>query len=96
MHRNSRRPTRKCGKCELNFKTHCGLFNDPRDQWTRHRKCPGYMSETHYQQYLATQEKTDKELASKPSALARRKDAKLRHTEPHYDGMHLNKPRTRR
>jgi len=96
MYRNSRRPTRKCGKCKLNFKTHCGLFDNPHDAWNQHRKCPGYLSETHYQQYLELEEKTSRELESKSSAFARRHDAKLRKTEPHYDGKHLNKPKAPR
>jgi len=95
MYRNGRRPIRKCGKCKLNLKTHCGLFDDPHDMWNRHRKCPGYMSEEHYQEYLRIQERTEQERQSKQSLFIRREGAKLRHTEPHYDGRRPTKPRAK-
>lgn len=64
--------------------------------WNSHRKCPGYMSEEHYEQYLRQQDKEAERLRSKPSAVTRREEAKLRHTEPHYDGRHANKPKPSR
>lgn len=89
MQRNSQRPVRKCGKCKLNFKTQCGLFENPHAMWDEHRKCPGYLSETHYQQYLELEQKRQEELLSNPAAVQRRQEAKLRHTEPHHDGKRL-------
>lgn len=89
MQRHSQRPVRKCGKCKLNFKIHCGLFDSPHAMWTEHRRCPGYLSENHYQQYLALQQKLQSELQSKPATAERRQEAKRRHTEPHYDGKRL-------
>lgn len=93
MHRKNGRPVRKCGKCKLNFKTHCGLFANPHEIWNKHRKCPGYLSEVHYHKYLKLQETRLGKLRSKPSVYARRQDAKLRHTEPHYDGLHPTRPK---
>ena len=92
MYRANGHPIRKCGKCKLNFRTHCGLFDSPHTMWDKHRKCPGYMSEDHYREYLALQDKAAAKRRSKPSVLARREDAKRRRTEPHHDGTHLNKP----
>ena len=96
MYRNFASPIRKCGKCKLNFKTHCGLFENPHEMWSKHRKCPGYLSEAHHQKYLESQEARLNKLRSKPSRYARRQDAKLRHTEPHHDGLHPTRPKKRR
>ena len=87
MHRNNQHPTRKCGKCKLNFRTYCGLFDNPHEQWHGHRKCPGHMSESHYQKYLRRQQVTSELQQSKPGMLVRRKAAKLHKTTPHYDGV---------
>ena len=87
MHSNNRHPTRKCSKCKLNFRTYCGLFDNPHQQWHERRKCPGYMSESHYQQYLCHQQTASEVQQSKPGMFARRKAAKLRKTTAHYDGV---------
>jgi hypothetical protein len=94
MYRNGSRPIRKCGKCKLNFKTHCGLFSNPHEMWNKHRKCPGHMSEKHFRQYTEEQERLAQ--ASKPAESARRRQAKLRKTEPHHDGMKPHRQRNTR
>jgi len=83
MHRNNRCPIRKCGKCKLNFRTYCGLYDNPREQWHERRKCPGYMSESHYQQYLRRQQAAVELRQSKPREVLRRQAAKLDRTTPH-------------
>ena len=93
MRGDTRRAIRKCGKCKLNLRTHCGLFDNPRAMWHNHRKCPGYMKEEYYQEYLHRQERLAQMVSSKPSSLTRRQQAKIRHTERHHDGMHPVKPR---
>ncbi len=89
MQRNSQHPVRKCGKCKLNFKTHCGLFENPHAMWNGRRKCPGYLSDDHYRQYEALQLKLQTELQKRPGVAERRLRAKLRQTEPHHDGKRL-------
>ena len=86
MHRNNQHPIRKCGKCKLNFRTYCGLYDNPHEQWHGRRKCPGHMSENHYQQYLRRQQAAAERRQSKAGEILRRQAAKLDKTTPHYDG----------
>lgn len=85
MRRNGR-PIRKCGKCQLNFKTHCGLYDDPHEMWSRNRKCPGHMNPDAYQQYLDQRQRSEKQQADRRTAERRRHVAKMHHTKTHSDG----------
>ena len=86
MYKNGRHPVRKCGKCKLNFRTHCGVYENPHEMWGTHRKCPGFMNEKVYAAYLEKEERLTKTNGKKSSVAARRKTARLRNTEPHHDG----------
>ena len=93
MRKDTRRPIRKCGKCRLNFRTHCGLFANPHEMWRKHRKCPGYMNESYYVMYEQRQEKAAQQVGGKTTNFVRREAARLRQTEAHHDGMHQARPR---
>jgi len=81
MHQ-SRKPTRKCNACGLNFRNHCGVYNNPHEQWQKHRRCPGYMNEKLLAEYQARQAAAqDNARKAKRKALA-----KQRHSESHHDG----------
>ncbi|HOI54155.1 MAG TPA: hypothetical protein PLP01_02795 [Phycisphaerae bacterium] len=87
MDRKNRHPIRKCGKCKLNLRTECGLFDNPREQWNTHRKCPGYMSEAHYERYLARQRMEAERRVQKPRTFVRQEEARMARTAQHNDGV---------
>jgi hypothetical protein len=88
MYRNASHPVRKCGKCKLNLKTSCGVFDNPHDLWHGRKMCPGYMNEGLYQLYLSNQQRAISQAVSKQSVLVRRAVTRLRQTETHHDGRH--------
>ncbi|OGG43342.1 MAG: hypothetical protein A3F84_24590 [Candidatus Handelsmanbacteria bacterium RIFCSPLOWO2_12_FULL_64_10] len=80
-HRNARRPVGKCKGCGLNFRTFCGKFENPKEMWVTGR-CKGFMNEALLQEYLREAE-TPHLVTSK---MVRQEVARLRATEPHYQG----------
>ena len=86
MYKNASHPVRKCGKCKLNFKTNCGVFDNPHDMWHQHKACPGHLNEGLYQVYLSNQQRAISQAVSKQSVLIRRAVTRLRQTESHHDG----------
>jgi hypothetical protein len=85
MHK-SHKPVRKCHGCQLNFDDHCGVFEDPHQQW-KSGKCKGHQNDALYQQYVAEQAKHPPKAAKEQ----RRQKAKLAQTEPHHDGTLAHK-----
>ena len=81
MHRNGK-PVRKCHGCGLNFRDHCGVYDNPHEQWSHHRRCPGYMNE----KMLADYEANRAGLQGDPKREKRKAVAKKRKTESHHDG----------
>ena len=80
MHR-SEKPVRKCHGCGLNFRDHCGVFENPHNMWHNHNRCAGYMNEqllAEYNERLA-REQTDLKKEK------RREVAKQRRTQTRYD-----------
>jgi hypothetical protein len=49
----------------------------------RHGKCPGFENEKMLQEYLAEQERKQ----PKEAKLKRKETMKLKHTEPHHQGV---------
>ena len=92
MRKNSKHPIRKCGKCPLNFKTYCGVFENPHETWNSHRKCPGFMNKKMHEKYLKQLAKASQQVRSNPSRFARQQQAKLRRTATHRDDTHLIRP----
>jgi len=81
MHRNGK-PVRKCHGCGLNFRDHCGVYDDPRAQWQHHRVCPGYKNEAMLAEYEAHRAGEGREARK----TKRRNVAVKRSAEPHHDG----------
>ena len=81
MHR-TRKPVRKCHGCGLNFRDHCGAYDDPHEIWHSHRRCPGFMNEKMLAEYQARMERKQKNAKREQ----RRSAAKQRDAEPHYNG----------
>jgi len=81
MHRSGK-PVRKCHGCGLNFRDHCGVYDNPHDMWRDHRVCPGYKNEKLLAAYLADQAK----LQADKDKEKRRQIAKLRRTATHSNG----------
>jgi len=78
----TKKPIKKCNGCPLNFKSHCGVFEIPRQMWAR-GKCPGYFNDELLISFKATQA----QIAAKEQARRRRQEVQaLRKTEPHYSG----------
>jgi hypothetical protein len=75
------KPVRKCHDCGLNLGDRCALFDVPRERWN-HRPCLGYKNEEMLRQYLEQQVKRP----ANPRKESRRALARLRATEPHYQG----------
>jgi len=81
MHR-SEKPVRKCHGCGLSFRDHCGVYDNPRDQWRNHRRCPGYMNEKMLAEYEAHKiGRQHNQRKEKRKVVARK-----RKSEPHHDG----------
>ena len=78
----SKKPVRKCTGCRLNFRDHCGVFENPREVWEKHRVCPGYKNEKLLAQYVEIQAR--KHPDSKKER--RREIAKLRRTVTRHLG----------
>jgi len=74
MHRNGK-PVGKCHGCGLNFRDHCGVFEDPRGMWTSRRSCPGYRNEQMLAEYTKRQAREQAE-SEQP---ARRADDREHH-----------------
>ena len=81
MHRNGK-PVRKCHGCGLNLKDHCGLFENPREQWQRHNGCPGYGNEEMLLKHQAMQAKMLRDQANKD----KRKEGVREQCPEHYNG----------
>ena len=81
MHR-SRKPVRKCNGCGLNFRDVCGVYDNPRGQWSGHNRCPGFKNQELLAEYKARMAKAQENEQRKKRVEA----AKQRHTEPHRDG----------
>ena len=81
MHRSAK-PVRKCNGCGLSFRDHCGVYDNPHEQWRDHRHCPGYKNEKMLAEYKAHAAggRTD------PRKEKRKEIAKERKTAPHLDG----------
>jgi hypothetical protein len=75
------KPVRKCHGCKLNLGDHCGIFEEPHEQW-HNSTCRGYQNEELYQKYLEDMEKHPQDDRKE----ARRRRAQLAQTEPHRDG----------
>ncbi|MEW6359761.1 MAG: hypothetical protein AB1696_25710 [Planctomycetota bacterium] len=80
--KRTHKPVRKCHACGLNFGDHCGAFEYPHDMW-RNGKCPGFQNEALLQKYLAEQARKQVDAAREK----RQQTMRLRHTEPHYQGV---------
>jgi len=81
MHRSAK-PVRRCNGCGLNLKDHCGVYDNPHNQWHRRGQCPGYMNEkmlAEYQQHIAASH-------NKAKKERRKEVAKANGSEPHHDG----------
>lgn len=76
------KPIGKCKGCPLNLKKHCGVFDYPREQWSK-KTCEGYMNEELHAQYLEEQAQSHNDT---PKELRREKAAE-RKSEPHWDGI---------
>jgi len=81
MHRTSK-PVRKCNGCGLNLGDRCGVYSNPRDQWSGRSHCPGYMND----KMLAEFEEGRKATATDLKRQDRKDCARLRHTEGHHNG----------
>lgn len=80
--KRTQKPVRKCHRCGLNLRDHCGKFESPHDMW-RQGKCPGFQNEQMLREYLAEQEKLQNNL----SKARRRAIMRERKTEPHHQGV---------
>lgn len=79
--KRSHKPVRKCHDCGLNIGDHCGVCLIPKEMW-HHRSCPGYKNEEMLGQYETEQAKHIPDHAKQ----IRRKVAKQRALEPHWQG----------
>jgi hypothetical protein len=79
MHRH-RKPVRPCHGCALNFRDHCGVYEEPRAMWER-GQCSGYNNPDLIAEYERQR------AASQPSPHDQRRAVqRLKATEPHYQG----------
>ena len=81
-HRSSVHPIGKCKGCGLNFRTYCGIFDNPMEMWKK-GKCSGFMNQDLLKEYLAERETP----SAQTPKLIRREVAKKKATEPHHQGM---------
>lgn len=46
--RRLNKPVAKCHSCRLNLDDHCWIYENPREQWKKHRTCPGFENDELY------------------------------------------------
>lgn len=49
--RRLNKPVAKCHSCRLNLDDHCWIYENPREQWKKHRTCPGFENDELYRQF---------------------------------------------
>jgi len=78
------KPVKRCGGCELNFRSFCGVFEVPRLKWDRGR-CPGFNDEETIMRFKASRAQV---IQAKDEARRKRQEVQaLRKTEPHHSGQ---------
>ena len=85
--RRHHKPVASCHSCKLNLDDHCWIYEEPREQWQKHRQCPGFENEELYQQF--------DEWEQEPTVNDRRK-RKLRGSRKHPHDYHPRQPIDRR
>jgi len=84
MHR-SRKPVRKCRGCGLNFFDHCGVYQNPHDQWHNRKRCPGFMNEVLLEEYRRKQE----QISDKKGRARRKKELTMADVERQNGDRHV-------
>jgi len=49
--KKTRKPVHNCHSCLLNLGDHCWLYEYPRGQWTRKKRCPAFENEDVYAKF---------------------------------------------
>jgi hypothetical protein len=77
------KPVRKCNGCGLNFRDHCGVFDNPHDMWhSSRKKCSGYGNDVMLAEYEAREAK--KQVKEKKEQ--RKVEARERQATQHQNG----------
>ncbi len=77
------KPVAKCHACELNLGDHCWIYEEPREQWRKHRQCPGFDNEELHQRFAAwRKEPTVEQLHKRTRRGSRRRPQAYRAMRP--------------